>query len=76
MSELGDTIIILPPDKVAVIMEQHFNTSMFKDPLKVIDLKATDLGYAFTLSFDSEQQPQKVIDMTDAKPKAVVRKKA
>lgn len=78
MAESGDTIIILPPDKIATIMEEYFNSSMFKEPLHVTDLKASDLGYAFTLSFSGTKAPQKIVDLTkiqESKP-VTVRKKA
>lgn len=47
----GDTFIILSSELIASVMEQHFNEVMFKQEVKIVDLKVTEVGYMFGLIF-------------------------
>ena len=47
----ADTIVILSSELIAEVIEQYFNKSMFRKKVKVVDLKPTETGYAFSVAF-------------------------
>ena len=47
----GDTIIMLSSELIAEVMEGYFNKQMFKKKVKIVDLKPTETGYAFSVAF-------------------------
>ena len=47
----ADTVIMLSSDLIAEVMETYFNKQMFKKTVKIVDLKPTETGYAFSLAF-------------------------
>lgn len=58
----GDMIVMLSSDLIGTIAEQYFNDTVFKQRATVVDLQATEGGYAFTVSLtDTEIRPGGVI---------------
>lgn len=47
----ADFVTILSSELIATVVEAYFNTVMYKVPVKVVDLKPTSDGYAFSLAF-------------------------
>ena len=47
----ADTVIMLSSELIAEVMESYFNKVMFKQKVKIVDLKPTETGYAFSLAF-------------------------
>ena len=47
----ADTVIMLSSELIAEVMESYFNRQMFKKTVKIVDLKPTETGYAFSLAF-------------------------
>ena len=47
----ADTVIMLSSELIAEVMEGYFNKQMFKRQVKIVDLKPTETGYAFSLAF-------------------------
>jgi hypothetical protein len=57
MSETdADFVTILSSELIATIVEQYFNDVMYKVAVKVVDLKPTSDGYAFSLAFVTIEQ--------------------
>ena len=59
-SQDADTVIMLSSELIAEVMESYFNKQMFKKQVKIVDLKPTETGYAFSLAFS---QRKVVIDL-------------
>jgi mannitol-1-phosphate/altronate dehydrogenase len=52
MSETNaDTVIILSSELIAAITEEYFNKTMFKQEVRIVDLKPTENGYLFSIAF-------------------------
>ena len=47
----ADTVIMLSSELIAEVMESYFNKQMFKKRVKIVDLKPTETGYAFSIAF-------------------------
>ena len=47
----ADFVIILSSDVIAQIVEEFFNKKVYKQPVEVVDTKATEAGYMFSLTF-------------------------
>lgn len=47
----ADFVTILSSDMIAQIVEEYFNKKVYKQPVKVIEAKATEAGYMFSLAF-------------------------
>lgn len=55
----ADFVTILSSELIATVMEQYFNKSMYKQRVKVVDLKPTETGYMFSLAFVKEHVEQR-----------------
>ena len=56
MSETNaDTVIILSSELIAAITEEYFNKTMFKQEVRIVDLKPTENGYLFSISFVTDK---------------------
>jgi hypothetical protein len=56
MSETNaDTVIILSSELIAAITEEYFNKTMFKQEVRIVDLKPTETGYLFSIIFVTEK---------------------
>lgn len=49
--QTADFVTILSSDLIAEIVEVHFNKVMYKKNVKIVDLKPTSDGYAFSLAY-------------------------
>jgi hypothetical protein len=47
----ADILITLSSDKIAEVMEVHFNEVLLKQRVRIVDLHSTSSGYAFALEF-------------------------
>lgn len=52
----ADFVTILSSELIAEIVEAYFNAELYKVAVKVVDLKPTESGYAFSLAFCSQQE--------------------
>lgn len=64
----ADFVTILSSELIAEVVEAYFNSEMYKVPVKVVDLKPTSDGYAFSLAFDKargvvERQKETVTEL-------------
>lgn len=57
MANSGDAVILLSSDLIATVMQRYFREEMFKLPVTVVDLSATEAGYAFNISFGCPTDP-------------------
>lgn len=57
----ADTVIILSSELIAQVIEVYFNEEMFKLPVKIVDLKASGEGYAFSLAFTEKEGISSVV---------------
>jgi mannitol-1-phosphate/altronate dehydrogenase len=55
----ADTVIILSSELIAAITEEYFNKTMFKQEVRIVDLKPTETGYLFSIAFVSEKENYK-----------------
>jgi len=39
---------------IATVMEAYFNAELFRHPVAIVDLQATETGYAFSLTFQEK----------------------
>lgn len=46
----ADFITILSDDMLSSIVEQYFNTVLYKQKVEVVDLKPTETGYMFSVA--------------------------
>ena len=79
MPKEADTVIILSSELIAEVMEVHFNKQMFKQQVKIVELKPTETGYAFSLLFTpkpivAEVKPTTVEMTTESFPQSSVNK--
>lgn len=58
MSEEADFVTILSSDMIAQIVEGHFNKKVYKQQVKVVDARATEAGYMFSLAFIQQPKTQ------------------
>ena len=47
----ADTVVILSSELISKITEEYFNKTMFKQKVEIVDLKPTDSGYMFSVTF-------------------------
>ena len=47
----ADFITIVSSEMIAEVMQAHFNKHMYKKEVEIVDLKATETGYMFSLAF-------------------------
>ena len=47
----ADFITIVSSEMIAEVMQEHFNKHMYKKKVTIVDLKATETGYMFSLAF-------------------------
>ena len=47
----ADFVTILSSDMIARIVEEYFNKKVYKQQVEVVDAKATEAGYMFSLAF-------------------------
>lgn len=52
----GSFIVMLSAELIEQIAQVHFNKVMFKQQVQIVDSKATEAGYAFTLAFVSNSK--------------------
>jgi hypothetical protein len=52
----ADTVIILSSELIAAITEEYFNKTMFKQEVRIVDLKPTENGYLFSIAFVTEKE--------------------
>lgn len=52
----ADTVVILSPELIERIVGEYFNKVMFKQKVDVVDSKATEGGYMFSVSFSDKRQ--------------------
>jgi hypothetical protein len=53
----ADILITLSSDKIAEVMEVHFNEVLLKQKVRIVDLHSTSSGYAFALEFIPDVLP-------------------
>ena len=58
--EQADFTVVLSSDLISQVMEQYFNTDMFKMAVRVVDLQAKGDAYAFNLAFVTPHNSEKV----------------
>lgn len=58
----ADFVTILSSELIATVVEAYFNTVMYKVPVRIVDLKPTSDGYAFSLAFVTQEYAETVRD--------------
>ena len=59
-SQEADFITIVSSEMIADVMQDYFNRHMYKKKVAIVDLKPTESGYMFSLSFTAPTQQQSV----------------
>ena len=54
MNNEGDAVHMVSSETIAEVMETHFNKNVFKNKVRVVDLKAQDDNYMFVLVYEEK----------------------
>ena len=57
-SQEADFITIVSSEMIADVMQDYFNKHMYKKKVAIVDLKPTESGYMFSLSFVLDKKTQ------------------
>lgn len=56
----ADTVVILSSQLISQIVEQYFNSTMFRQSVEIVDLQPTEKGYLFSIVFKDTALMQRV----------------
>ena len=65
--EEADFITIVSSEMIADVMQDYFNKHMYKKKVVIVDLKPTETGYMFSLSFAVDKPPITTVQVEESR---------